>query len=53
MIEKQRKKKMALSNGRSTKNEDKEADQVNHFSLLEEGSKKVLSLTLLKFGIIF
>ena len=33
MIEKQRKKKMALSKGRSTKNEDKEADQVNHLSI--------------------
>ena len=41
MIEKQRKKKMALSNGRSTKNEDKEADQVNHLSVSwKKGAKR-------------
>ncbi len=48
---KQRGKKMALSKGSSTKKENFEADQLNHLptkELLQEESKKVLSLTLLK-----
>ena len=41
MIEKQRKKKMALSEGRNTKNEDKEVDQVNHLSVpWKKGAKR-------------
>ena len=48
---KQRGKKMALSKGSSTKKENLEGDQLNHLptkALLQEESRKVLSLTLLK-----